>query len=293
MTLRHPLYCQTERRKTLASHLYYTGEFAEKASVSIRTLRYYDKVGLLSPSRYTEAGYRLYSDDDLLTLQQILALKFLGFSLKEIKACLSSGPKRLHEVLAMQKAMMRERRTQLDSIIQAIDETEQVLQEHTFDCAEGNWQAIVKVIQAIQMEQNEDWVNKYFTPEQREMMQKLSEASYTPEAVQKLAQRRKWTEEDQRVADQQWGAVQAGVKQLVAQGADPASPEAQAVIEQEQALIAQFTQGDAAINASLKRWWNNYNELPSEKKPFPDFYSKEELAFLEKAHQVYKQSKEG
>jgi DNA-binding transcriptional MerR regulator len=268
--------------------LYYTGEFAQKASVSIRTLRYYDRVGLLSPSHYTEAGYRLYSDDDLLTLQQILALKFLGFSLKEIKACLCSGPMRLHEVLAMQKAMMRERRMQLDSIIQAIDETEQVLREHTFDCAEENWQAIVKVIQAIQMEQNEDWVNKYFTPEQRQMMKELSEKSYSPEAAQKLAGR-VWTEEDQRVADQQWSAVQTAVRQLAAQGADPASQEAQAVVEQVQALLSQFTQGDAEICAGLKRWWNNYSELPAEQKPFPEFYSKEEQAFLEKAQQVYKQ----
>jgi DNA-binding transcriptional MerR regulator len=61
-------------------------------SVSIRTLRYYDKVGLLSPSQYTEAGYRLYTDADLLRLQQILALKFLGFSLEEIKHCLQIGP---------------------------------------------------------------------------------------------------------------------------------------------------------------------------------------------------------
>ncbi len=291
MTLRQPLYCLTERRKILGSRLYYTGEFALKASVSLRTLRYYDRVGLLSPSHYTEGGYRLYSDDDLLTLQQILALKFLGFSLKEIKACLSSGPTRLHEVLAMQKAMMRERRMQLDNIIQAISETQHVLREHAFDCAEENWQAIVKVIQAIQMEQNEGWVNKYFTSEQREMMRKLSEKSYSPEAAQKLTQRREWTEEDQHRADQQWGAVQAGVRQLTAQGADPASPEAQAVIEQEQALIAEFTQGDADIGAGLKNWWNNYNELPAEQKPFPDFYSKEELAFLEKAHEAYRQRK--
>ncbi|HEY5002165.1 MAG TPA: MerR family transcriptional regulator, partial [Ktedonobacteraceae bacterium] len=87
---------------------YHSSQFAQKASVTVRTLRYYDKVGLLSPSLYTESGYRLYTNEDLLRLQNILALKFLGFSLEEIRALLQTGPKRLEEVLAQQKAMMEE-----------------------------------------------------------------------------------------------------------------------------------------------------------------------------------------
>lgn len=73
----------------------------------------------------TETGYRLYTNEDLLHLQQILTLKFLGFSLAEIKAYLQADPVVLQESLAVQKAMMQERREQLDAIIQAIDETEQ------------------------------------------------------------------------------------------------------------------------------------------------------------------------
>ena len=241
---------------------------------------------MLSPSCYTEAGYRLYSDDDLLTLQQILALKFLGFSLEEIKVCRRSGPQRLQEVLALQKMMMHERRTQLDSIIQALDETEKLLQERQCD-----WDAIVRVIRAIQMEQNKEWVNKYFTPEQQQTMKELSEKSYSPAAKQKMAQRDEWTEEDQRWADQQWGAVQAAVRRLTAKGADPASSEAQAVIEQEQALVACITQGDPEICDGLKQWWKNFGELPDEKKPFPSFYTQEEMAFLDKARKVYQQQR--
>lgn len=91
--------------------LYTTSQFAQKAAVTVRTLRFYDKVGLLSPSGYTEAGHRLYSDQDLLSLQQILALKFLGFSLEEIKACLQTHPEHLQKTLTTQKAMMQEIRT--------------------------------------------------------------------------------------------------------------------------------------------------------------------------------------
>ncbi|QNU39640.1 MerR family transcriptional regulator [Geobacillus sp. 44B] len=59
-------------------------EFARKASVSVRTLRYYDKLGLLVP-KHNQSGHRLYTDEDLIQLQYILSLKFLGFSLKKLK----------------------------------------------------------------------------------------------------------------------------------------------------------------------------------------------------------------
>src|SRR5215469_14055487 len=123
------LYTQNQKGgNNLDQHFYHTGQFAQKAAVSIRTLRFYDKVGLLSPSQYTEAGYRLYTDADFFRLQQILALKFLGFSLEEVKCCLQVGPTALQESLALQKAMMQDKREQLNAIIQAIDEAEKLLQ---------------------------------------------------------------------------------------------------------------------------------------------------------------------
>ena len=164
--------------------LYRTGQFARKAAVSIRTLRYYDREGLLAPSGYSAAGYRLYTDADLGNLQQILALKFLGFSLEEIKALLRAGPHSLADVLAQQKAMMRAKRAQLDGIIQAIEQTEHLLQTGACD-----WDSLAGVIQAIQMDQNKEWVNKYLTPEQQQQMQRLSEQSYSDAAREKLAAR--------------------------------------------------------------------------------------------------------
>lgn len=63
---------------------YKTGEFAKLANVTERTLRYYDKIGLLRPSSILSNGYRQYTDSDLLKLQKILSLKHLGFSIEEI-----------------------------------------------------------------------------------------------------------------------------------------------------------------------------------------------------------------
>ena len=64
---------------------YSSGEFAKKAHVTLRTIRYYDKQNILVPSARTESGARLYTDEDLAKLQQILLLKYLGFSLEDIR----------------------------------------------------------------------------------------------------------------------------------------------------------------------------------------------------------------
>ena len=65
-------------------------EVSKLTGVSIRTLQYYDKIGLLHPSQYTEAGYRLYDDASLETLQQILLFRELEFPLKDIKEIIGS-----------------------------------------------------------------------------------------------------------------------------------------------------------------------------------------------------------
>lgn len=66
------------------------GEVAKKMGITVRTLQYYHKEGLFSPSAESEGGRRLYTDKDLVTLHQIMSLKSLGFSLDDIKRRLIS-----------------------------------------------------------------------------------------------------------------------------------------------------------------------------------------------------------
>jgi DNA-binding transcriptional MerR regulator len=230
----------------------------------------------------------LYTDSDLANLQQILALKFLGFSLDEIKALLHPTPRSLQEVLAQQKAMMNAKRAQLDGIIQAIDETEQLLA--TGEC---DWESLIRVIQAIQMEQNRDWVKKYFTPEQMAEMQNLSDQSYSEEAKQRLAQRQaamgEWTEADQERASAQWAAIGSDVARLSAAGTDPESPEAQDLAKRFNELIGGFTGGDPEIASGLNTWWKNHEALPAERKPMQLPYSQEGQAWLDKVLEAYRQ----
>ena len=73
--------------------LYSTGEFAKIAGVTIRTIRYYDKIGLLKPTKVLNNGYRRYCNNDLITLQKIVSLKQLGFSLEEIYPLIQDNDK--------------------------------------------------------------------------------------------------------------------------------------------------------------------------------------------------------
>ena len=90
-------------------------EFAQLAGVTVRTLHHYDRIGLLKPSGYTNAGYRLYGKRDLVRLQQIVTLKFIGFSLTQIKNLLNSNSFDLQVALTQQKEIIAEKRQQLGS----------------------------------------------------------------------------------------------------------------------------------------------------------------------------------
>ncbi|MGB3312123.1 MAG: MerR family transcriptional regulator [Nodosilinea sp.] len=81
------------------SNLLKIGELAKQTGLSIRTLHCYDEIGLLVPTHRTEADHRLYSDQDIIRLQQILSLRQLGFSLSEIQGCLESPEFSLPQVM--------------------------------------------------------------------------------------------------------------------------------------------------------------------------------------------------
>lgn len=266
----------------MGRNLYPSGKFAQRASVTVRTLRYYDREGLLSPTEYSESGYRLYSDKDLVDLQQILALKFLGFSLDEIKEFRKRGPRSLELVLRQQKEMMSEKRNQLDTIIQAIDEAEKLMK-----LGEQSWEPFVKVIQVIQMGQNQEWVKKYLSEDQLEKMQQLTDASYSDEAKAKLASWGEWTEEDQRRVNAQWAEVWDAVHKLTAASADPAGAEAQEMASKYKGLISAFTQNDPDISAGLNKWWQNNNSMPQEQRPMQLPITPEEREFIDKALEAH------
>lgn len=103
---------------------YKTGKFARLSNVSERTIRYYDKIGLLKPSFVMENGYRQYSDLDLLKLQKILSLKHLGFSIEEIFPMVMDNTN-LKESFELQIDLIEDKISHLQSLKDALKRASQ------------------------------------------------------------------------------------------------------------------------------------------------------------------------
>jgi DNA-binding transcriptional MerR regulator len=100
--------------------LHRTRAFATLTGVTVKALHHYDRLGLLKPRR-THAGYRLYTDADRERLEQIVALKFIGLPLKQIKAMLDTRSSRTDDALLRQRRLLEEQRQRLDRALKAID----------------------------------------------------------------------------------------------------------------------------------------------------------------------------
>ncbi len=136
---------------------YRTGQFAEMSGVTARTLRYYDRIGLLKPSAISNAGQRHYTDDDLVKLQQIVTLKFIGFSLEQIISITRMQDTNVNALLAMQREWMEEKIAHMQSVVQAIKEAERVA-----GYGEGSYSEKIKnIIGVIEMEANKDWLHEF------------------------------------------------------------------------------------------------------------------------------------
>src|SRR5579863_5511178 len=102
--------------------------FATEAGVSVRTLHLYDRIGLLRPAAVTESGYRLYGEAELERLEHILALRFVGFSLEQIKELLHGSNRPLAVALQMQRHVIAREKRLLDLALAAIDEAQRAIE---------------------------------------------------------------------------------------------------------------------------------------------------------------------
>lgn len=122
---------------------YYVKEFARIANVSERTIRYYDTIGLLKPSYKLENGYRVYTREDLLKLQQILILKQLDFNLKDIMPIiLNENQHSMKEFLHTQLGLLDKKITHLQKLRQTMQDVEKMMGNKEVD-----WEKIQALIQ--------------------------------------------------------------------------------------------------------------------------------------------------
>ncbi|WP_346698214.1 methyltransferase domain-containing protein [Catenibacillus scindens] len=115
---------------------YSSGQFARLANVSVRTIRFYDAKNILKPSYIAPSGARFYTDSDLARLQQILLLKYLGFSLDDIQKLTikETDLPLMVNSLRLQKKLIQDRIEQMEQVEQAIDSTiEEIRDSHEID----------------------------------------------------------------------------------------------------------------------------------------------------------------
>ena len=97
-------------------------EISDLTGISVRTLHYYDEIGLLKPTEKSDAGYRLYDDKALETLQQILFFREFDISLKEIKAVLDNPALERNQILQVQRKMLVTKKERVERLIASIDD---------------------------------------------------------------------------------------------------------------------------------------------------------------------------
>ncbi|AQR95034.1 MerR family transcriptional regulator [Clostridium saccharoperbutylacetonicum] len=95
-------------------------EFAKRSGVTVKALRYYDRIGLLQPSVKTDSGYRIYCDEDFIKLQQVTTLKFIGLSLDEIKQLINNKHENIHSMIDVQTRALEESKKHIDIVLTAL-----------------------------------------------------------------------------------------------------------------------------------------------------------------------------
>jgi DNA-binding transcriptional MerR regulator len=120
------------------------GRVAALTGLTVRALHHYDDIGLVSPSQRSAAGYRLYTDDDLRRLQQVLLFRELGFALDAVRDLIDAPPARRRTALIDQRAALQSRLRHGEAVLKAVDATLQTLDgktdmntEHLFDGYDG------------------------------------------------------------------------------------------------------------------------------------------------------------
>jgi DNA-binding transcriptional MerR regulator len=168
---------------------YLIKEFADLTKVTVRALHYYDQLGLLKPSFERANGYRVYTDADLLKLQQIVTLKFMGFSLRQIRELLESKGYEAVKSLKVQAEAVKDEIVRLREASRAIEQVLSLLETK----GRIHKQKLIKIMEVIQMGEDvkKGWHEKFYTEAELKEFAEVGK-KYTPEMV--AAYQRRWAE---------------------------------------------------------------------------------------------------
>ncbi len=251
-----------EKHKMTTKGYMTVGEVAKKMGVTVRTLQYYDREGLLLPTSESVGGRRLYTDKDVIKLHQILSLKHLGFSLDDIKNRIISldTPADVAGALTEQAAAIREK---IDTLTQSLKEIE-ILQGEVLQMQVVDFKKYADIIVNLQMKNEFYWLIKHFDDKTLDHFRSRFDKDSALE----------WMEAFTRLQDE---AID-----LQKDGVSPDSEKSQNLAKEFWDVIMEFTGGDLSMLSKLM-------EAVNFKGPNNEWKLKQEIAgaFLEPALEVY------
>jgi DNA-binding transcriptional MerR regulator len=190
------------------------GELARRSGVSVRTLHYYEEIGLLAPSQHTPTGHRLYAIADVTRLQQIVSLRQLGLSLTEVRACLASSTFDPADAVERHLARVHEQIELQRQLCDRLERVARVLRA----AGSPSLDDLLKAIEVTKM------LEKY-TPEQRALFEERA---------------RVVGEARIREVEAEWPVLIAEVRAEMAAGTDPSSERVQSLARRWSALGREF-----------------------------------------------------
>jgi len=236
------------------------GEIAKKMGVTVRTLQYYDKEGILTPSSESEGGRRLYTHKDIVKLHQIQSMKYLGFSLEDIKTRLPAinTTKDVSEALTKQAADIREKITALEDVLQSIEKLNaEVVQMEAVD-----WERYADIVVLLQAKNDTYWTMKYLSNN----------------ALSRIRQR--FDHENGIQMNEQYRKIVEYAVELQRSGHAPESEQGQNLAKEWWDFTMEFTGGDIKLLSDLHNLGSNidYNEW-ADKFAFDKDYIEKALEF--------------
>ncbi|MFA1819955.1 MerR family transcriptional regulator [Virgibacillus oceani] len=240
--------------------MYTIGKLSKNTGITVRTLDYYDEIGLIKPSSKTEGGHRLYSEGEVMRLERVLALKYMGFSLEQIKDILEKSSSTWQESIQQQLELIKREQERLHTLEQALQGISYSIKME----GEINWQVIFGIIQLYQQDP-EDALKQYENYLNKDEMKKIMDMN-----VQNMS--------EEGIRD--WTKVIQDIKNNL--DLDPSSKKAQQLVENWVNQADKMFGNDEELMGSIWEALQNFKEGIA-------FYpmNKEVIEFIKKVYMAW------
>jgi DNA-binding transcriptional MerR regulator len=212
--------------------MYTVKQLSDLADVSVRTLHYYDEIGLLHPSKVGANGYRYYDDDSLMRLQQILFYREIGLELLQIREVLDSPDFDLLSALQSHRTVLKEKMNRLQNLIETVDET------------------MMHLTGEVKMSKKR--LFEAFSEEQQKEYEREARLQYGPEHVNESVQRwNSYSQEQRQAIMDEGGEIYTAISDAMQAGKSTQSTEVQELVSRWHQHIRNFYEPTLEILAGL------------------------------------------